>query len=396
MSKIRPTIFGLLMTVMVGAFIFGGVLWAEETAAEEAIIAEDMTKAKGETLSSAGDEPTTQPDEDEPAPQPGGAARKREEESEGGKEASWKEGLNWTIKTLDIVIACMGLLLVLIALIATGVGIYLTVRWRKWEKTIKQVKEDIKIIEKLKIKAENDVNSIKKSLEQLSPPSLTEEPDKYVKERFAEFSRRLEDLEIFGVSLNAEDYYNRGLDYYYKEQYESALKFFDKAIQLKSDYAEAWVGKGIALVKLERYEEALKAYNKVIELKPDDAEVWADKGATLAFMGRYEEALKAFDRAIELKPDLAEAWACKAVALVKLERYPEALEAYDKAIELNPDDASAWFNRACTRARMGDKDNALKDLAQAIKIDEKLKEKAKTEEDFKSLWDDPDFKKLVE
>jgi len=87
MSKIRPTLFGLLLTVMVGAFILGGVVWGEEEATIlETPKVEDTTKAEGEDRP-AGDEPTTQPPGDEPAPQPGGAARKGEEGSEVGEES---------------------------------------------------------------------------------------------------------------------------------------------------------------------------------------------------------------------------------------------------------------------------------------------------------------------
>jgi hypothetical protein len=43
-----------------------------------------------------------------------------------------------------------------------------------------------------------------------------------------------------------------------------------------------------------------------------------------------------------------------------------------------------------------DKKNALKNLSTAIKIDSKYKKEAKNDEDFKNLWDDPEFKKIVE
>ena len=53
------------------------------------------------------------------------------------------------------------------------------------------------------------------------------------------------------------------------ERYGEALQSYDKALELKSDYYQAYYNKGILLVKLERYEEALQSYDKALELKPD-------------------------------------------------------------------------------------------------------------------------------
>ena len=98
---------------------------------------------------------------------------------------------------------------------------------------------------------------------------------------------------------------------------------------------------------------------------------------------------------MELKPDYAEAWDSRGFALAKLGRYDEALKAIDKAMELKPDFAEALFHKACTYSRRGDKENALKHLSKAIDLDAKFKEEAKSDDDFKNLWDDEDFKTIV-
>ncbi len=127
--------------------------------------------------------------------------------------------------------------------------------------------------------------------------------------------------------------------------YDKAIEYYEKAIELKQDYAKAWYSKGLALHKLGRdekalkaYEEALKAYDKATELKQDDANAWYGKGLALHELGRdeearkaYEEALKAYDKATELKQD---DWYNKGFALFKLGRREEAGKAFEKAKEL--------------------------------------------------------------
>ncbi len=69
---------------------------------------------------------------------------------------------------------------------------------------------------------------------------------------------------------------------------------------------------------------------------------------------------------------------------------------HDEAIKLKPDYASAWFNKACAYSLKGDKENTVENLRKAIALDPKYKEDAKKDEDFKNLWGDEDFKKMVE
>jgi tetratricopeptide (TPR) repeat protein len=66
-----------------------------------------------------------------------------------------------------------------------------------------------------------------------------------------------------------------------------------------------------------------------------------------------------------------------------------------KTIELKPDYAEAWYNKACAYSRKGDKENALKHLSKAIDLDVKYEEEAKSDEAFKNLWDDENFKRIV-
>lgn len=82
--------------------------------------------------------------------------------------------------------------------------------------------------------------------------------------------------------------------------------------------------------------------------------------------------------------------------MLTLSRYSEALPYFNKSIELNPESAYMWDNRAQAYAFLGEKENALKDLAQAIKLDPKYKERAKKTAAYESLLEDEGFKKLVE
>ena len=54
-------------------------------------------------------------------------------------------------------------------------------------------------------------------------------------------------------------------------------------------------------------DEAIAHYQKALEIKPDYAEAHNNLGLALAGCGRVDEAIICFQKALEIKPDYAEA-----------------------------------------------------------------------------------------
>ncbi|MEA5614969.1 tetratricopeptide repeat protein, partial [Nodularia spumigena] len=55
-------------------------------------------------------------------------------------------------------------------------------------------------------------------------------------------------------------------------------------------------------------EEAVASYDRALEFKPDYHQAWNNRGYALRNLGRYEEAIASFDKALEIKPDYHQAW----------------------------------------------------------------------------------------
>ena len=60
--------------------------------------------------------------------------------------------------------------------------------------------------------------------------------------------------------------------------------------------ADAWHNKGAVLINLARYEEAIACFERAIELKPDYADAWHNKGVALEALGWQKEAHAAYER----------------------------------------------------------------------------------------------------
>ena len=81
-----------------------------------------------------------------------------------------------------------------------------------------------------------------------------------------------------------------------------------------------------------QYEEAVNSYNKAIELKPDYADAHNNMGACYKARGDLEEAVECYQHAIELNPDHAIAHNNLGVALEAQGKLTAAKISYKKAL----------------------------------------------------------------
>jgi tetratricopeptide (TPR) repeat protein len=142
-------------------------------------------------------------------------------------------------------------------------------------------------------------------------------------------------------------------------------------------------------------EAALKDFNELIKIQPDTALNYIGKGQVLYAMEEYGEAFEAFDKATSLDPARQDVWGMKAAALARMGKFDDAITSINKGLELAPNDPVSMYNRACIYCLKGDKANALADLEKAISINPSFKQQALQDEDFKSLYEDEEFRKLT-
>ena len=135
---------------------------------------------------------------------------------------------------------------------------------------------------------------------------------------------------------NTEAYLNLGLIAKEEHCLALAIKYFNKALDIKPDIEIGYLNKGATLKDLKCYDEALAAYEKALALNPNYAEAWSNKGVVYEDLKRYDEALAAYEKALALNPNYAEAWSNKGVVYEDLKCYDEALAAYEKALQIKP------------------------------------------------------------
>ncbi len=126
--------------------------------------------------------------------------------------------------------------------------------------------------------------------------------------------------------------------FYDEENYEKAIEFYDKAIDINPKNAEAWNNKGYALYNLKKYDEAIKCYNNAIEINPEYAVAIYNKGTSLEKFGKYDDAIECYDKALEINPEITPAYRHRSELLIIAGEYANALKAAQESLKYSKDD----------------------------------------------------------
>lgn len=103
------------------------------------------------------------------------------------------------------------------------------------------------------------------------------------------------------------------------------------------DRVATLVNRGIIYVALEEYNKAIRDYDKAYQISPDIAEIHVNRGNMLFMSGHLERAVAEYTRAIELKlPRQYVVYYNRALAYEKLSEYDKAEADYRRALELMP------------------------------------------------------------
>ena len=165
-----------------------------------------------------------------------------------------------------------------------------------------------------------------------------------------------------------EKYFKAGNESRELGEYEKAIFYYEKVIEIDNENGDAYYDRGIANVDLGRYEEAIADFDKAIELNEKDGWSYCNRGAVKAKLGRYEEAIADFDKAIELNEKDGASYCNRGRAKARLGRYEEAIVDYSKAIEIDRENKCAYCERAEIKAKLGRYEEVIADYDEAIKI----------------------------
>lgn len=129
--------------------------------------------------------------------------------------------------------------------------------------------------------------------------------------------------------------------------YDQAVEAYQKAIERRPFFAEAYVGLGEALASKGDVDGAVSAYQKALAFNAVNPRVHVSLGKIYyAEKGLYYESVNAYKKAIDLDPRSVEARMGLGEVYEDKGLYKEAIEEYGRVIEAEPSHAEALYNLA--------------------------------------------------
>ena len=106
----------------------------------------------------------------------------------------------------------------------------------------------------------------------------------------------------------ADWWYRTGLNSLWLGNYDSALGYFETAVNKNPARADAWIQVGFCKVKQGKNQDAIRAFEQALKLKPNSYEALNKLGDAYYYAGNNYKALESYKQAVALRPDLAEGY----------------------------------------------------------------------------------------
>ena len=165
---------------------------------------------------------------------------------------------------------------------------------------------------------------------------------------------------------NHRAYYNLGNVLQHRGKLDEALLQYEKALQLKPNFAVAHDNMGLIFMAKGNFPEAVKHTSMAVRMKPGNAIIQNNYGQLLLRQGRIEEAARHFHQAVRLKPRYAKAQNNLGIALAQQKKLKEAKEHLLLAARLDPNNSEILNNVGQVFMLQGNRKEAVRYFEAAI------------------------------
>ena len=154
----------------------------------------------------------------------------------------------------------------------------------------------------------------------------------------------------------------------HQKEHENAIKFFQRAVQLSSNFAYAYTLLGHEYVMIEELEKAITCFRTAVRIDPRHYNAWYGIGLTYYKQERYQLAAIYYNKALAIN-QLSPILMCHVAVVQKATNNIEgALDTLNRAIALAPKNALCKFERASILDWAGRSQDALEELMELKQI----------------------------
>ena len=159
-----------------------------------------------------------------------------------------------------------------------------------------------------------------------------------------------DELQSFS-EFDADDYANAGLIYASLENYEPAIAFYKRSLEMEPNHRYSLNNFGFALNNIEEYDSAILLLDRAIQLDPLFTYAYNNRGFAKIMLGKHEDGLDDINHSFQLDTDNAYSHRNLGVYYLETKKYQKALDSFEKAKQI--DGATLQIDQYIEKAQAG-------------------------------------------
>jgi len=163
------------------------------------------------------------------------------------------------------------------------------------------------------------------------------------------YSKAIESNPRFTAAFN-----NRGISYFEKKEYDSAIADFNNVLKLDPHKVITHYYLGNCYLEIRNYELAQNNYSIAIQNGFSDTSVYINRGLCRYKMGNYNSALEDLTIVIKMDSTSVKAFTYRAQCYFAINDYDHAIADYKTLIMLDPQNSTNYYNLGCIYWNMED------------------------------------------
>ena len=162
-----------------------------------------------------------------------------------------------------------------------------------------------------------------------------------------------------------------GVIYLQSKNFELAVNYFEKTINIDKNNLGAYNNLGASLQQLRRFDQAVKVYEKVLSFKPDFTDALNNLATCFANLKKYDQAISYFEKILKINKNNSVVYNNLGNIYKEINQHKKSIENYNKALEINPNYHLTYLNLGDTLIELKDYNGALINYKNLIKLSPK-------------------------
>ncbi|HEY1371681.1 MAG TPA: tetratricopeptide repeat protein [Candidatus Binatia bacterium] len=157
-----------------------------------------------------------------------------------------------------------------------------------------------------------------------------------------------------------------------RRQYDQAIAYYSRALEIDPDYDDARSNLGNVLNEQGKTDQAMAQYREALRRRPNSLVAHHNLGLALTREGKTDEAIEHYRKALEINSGFLEGQNNLGLLLAARGQYQEAVLHLRKAIEISPEFPLAHVNLGDVLMALGHRSEAIAEFRKALEIDPNL------------------------